>query len=120
MDGVNRDRNIELDFYRFKETPRGAFPYFDALWSTWLILRKNDLGRMSNDKFTLVRGNLYLAGLHFAILKEEKRFYDYVVWFMDNRLKNTGVKGYAKCETSDIYIPKRKPAKSSPKSIYAE
>jgi hypothetical protein len=118
MDGINRDKPTEAKIKTFRETPKGSLPYFDALWNTWLILKRKDVKMLPKETFTLVRGNLYLAGLHFNVMHEEKPLYEYVVWFMDNRIKNTGHGGYAKCEMSEIYTPlkaNKKPKQKVPK-----
>jgi hypothetical protein len=105
MERLYRDKVLENEFRKFKNSPEGRRPYFDALWNTWIVLRDKDMMQMARKTFALVRGNLYLAGLHFNILPEQKKFYDYVVWFMENRLKNTGVNGYTRCEMSELYSP---------------
>jgi len=105
MTPLYRDIELEKEFKRFRRSPEGRRPYFDALWTTWEVMRASDLKRLPNNTFALVRANLYLAGLHFNILPEQKKFYDYTVWFMQNRLKNTGAKGYCRCEMSELYSP---------------
>ena len=107
MDGANRDWALEKEFRDFRFSPKGSAPYFDALWVTYSFLLKYDLREMPKRTFLLVRGNLYLAGLHFNILPEQKKFHEYAVWFMDNRLKNTGMDGYTKSEMSELYDPQK-------------
>jgi hypothetical protein len=108
MDGVNRNRELEKELQEFRKSAKGHLPYFDALWSTWMILKEKDVDFLQSKVFSLVRGNLYLAALHFSILEEEKKYYDYVLWFFENRIRNTGKDGFAKCEMSELYTPHRR------------
>ena len=107
MDGVNRDSAIEKDFRKISRGRYGASPYIVHLYTAWSRLRKYDVNEMPVGQFQLCNAILYFSGMHFSVMKEHKIFHDYVKWFADNRIVNTGAGGRAKCEMSEIYVHKK-------------
>lgn len=108
MDGVNRDREMEIRFREFATGPKGAMGHVESLWNAFRLMRQSDLKKMRPDTFTLVKGIMYLSWMHFSVMDGEKDFYHYARWFMENRLVNTGSNGRAKCEMSELFnVPEK-------------
>lgn len=101
---VNRDKDIEKAFWEYRKSPKGDSHRMDALWSVWLSLKRTDLRHMKVKSFKLCQAVLQMGGLHFYGIKEEEVFFEYVKWFAENRLINTGSRGLARCERHPTFV----------------
>ena len=102
--GVNRDEELERVFWEYRKSPKGDSTRMDALWSVWLTLKRSDLKHIKVKSFKLIQAVLQMGGLHFYGIKEEEPFFEYVKWFAENRLINTGGGGLARCEKHPTFV----------------
>jgi hypothetical protein len=101
---VNRDKDLERAFWEYKKSNKGDSTRMDALWSIWLTLKRCDLKHIKVKSFKLIQAVLQMGGLHFYGIKEEEVFFEYVKWFAENRIINTGSHGLARCEKNPTFV----------------
>ena len=110
MDGANRDPRIETRFRELATGTHGGQPHIRHLWAIWKILERFDRKSIGDNSFTLLLSSIHFADLHFTVMREHREFYEYVRWFFEYRLLNTGTNGRMKAELSELYTrnPKKK------------
>jgi hypothetical protein len=101
---VNRDEELERAFWEYRKSPKGDSTRMDALWSIWLTLKRSDLKHIKVKSFKLIQAVLQMGGLHFYGIKDEEPFLEYVKWFAENRIINTGGNGLARCEKHPTFV----------------
>lgn len=101
---VNRDEELERDFWEYRKSHKGDSTRMDALWSVWPTLKRSDLKHIKVKSFKLIQAVLQMGGLHFYGIKDEEPFFEYVKWFAENRLINTGGNGLARCEKHPTFV----------------
>jgi hypothetical protein len=109
-DLVNRDYSLEKEFVEASKRSSMERPHLFMLYQVWLDMRSLDLSLARNKRFRTLKASLYFAEVAFeGEPEEDRRFYEYMKWFLFNRLINTGSGGHAICELSPIFVrPKQR------------
>lgn len=102
-DGVNRDIEYEKSCYKAFRKNQTAMER--SLYGIWREIRNADLLQMRLKKFRLMMAIIEVLEFTKDLMTdEEKEFFEYIKWFMHNRLVNTGSNGWARCEKSTIFV----------------
>jgi len=102
-DGVNRDHDFEIAFIKMAKEDYQGNPELTSLYRLWLELRCLDLRLSRAKRFRTISAGMHLAGI--AVKGTENEYYwEYMNWFMCNRLINTGHMGHAVCERNPIFV----------------
>ena len=102
-DGINRD--IEYEKATYKAFRKNQSAIERSLYGIWRDVRNCDLLQMRLKKFRLMMSVIEILDLvQDKMTEEELKFFEYIKWFMHNRLVNTGSNGWAKCEKSPLFV----------------
>jgi len=104
MDGVNRDKEFEKEFCAYRHSPKGDSAHMNALWNVWLHLKRNDLRLIREKNMKIILACMELADMHFRLAEHEIPYFEYVKWFIQNRLINTGGGDLARCQKNSRFV----------------
>lgn len=114
FDRVNRDDELEQAFAKHNSKYGKERPHIENLYRIFLQIKGYDLQEIRVRLFRTTQSGLWFAGEYWKgsdlVSPEEHIFYEYTEWFFMNRLLNTGIGGFAKCERNPIFVrpkPKR-------------
>jgi hypothetical protein len=107
-DGVNRNDAFEIVFISEAKKNYQENVELSCLYRIWLDLRCLDLKLARAKRFRTMTATMHLAGI--AVHGTDNDVYwEYMNWFMLNRVINSGHQGHAVCERNTIFVrPKEK------------
>ena len=103
VDGCNRNHEFELAFIATAKKDYIGNPELRCLYVLWMELRVLDLKLAREKRFRTISAAIHLAGVAVKGTLNEK-YWEYMDWFIHNRVINTGHGGHAVCERNPIFV----------------